>query len=149
VHMTTTPAPRSSRLRTAVLWTVQIATALGFLGAAAGKFTADPQIMVTFHAIGLGDWFRYLIAALEVAGAVGLLVPRLAGVAALAFVGLMVGATVTQLAIHASLVMPLAMLVPSADIAWARRSSTSRLWAGFRRRAGITPAGSAIPGRRG
>lgn len=52
MHMTTTPAPRSSRLRTAVLWTVQIATALGFLGAAAGKFTADPQIMVTFQRSG-------------------------------------------------------------------------------------------------
>jgi hypothetical protein len=34
------------------LWTVQIATALGFLGAAAGKFTADPQIMVTFQRSG-------------------------------------------------------------------------------------------------
>jgi uncharacterized membrane protein YphA (DoxX/SURF4 family) len=132
----TTSDIRTGRAGTAVLWVLRTITALGFLVAAAGKFTGDPQIVAAFDAIGLGDWFRYLIGVLEIAGAVGLVVPRLVGAAALAFVALMLGATLTQLAIGASPVPPLVLLVCSAVIAWARRSATVRLWAGLTRRTG-------------
>jgi putative oxidoreductase len=36
-----------------------------------------------FANIGIGQWFRYVVGALEVAGAAGVLVPRVSGLAAL------------------------------------------------------------------
>jgi len=132
--MATTSTARPRRLGTIALWIVQVVTALAFLVAALGKFTGDPQIVATFHDIGLGDWFRYLIAALEVAGAVALFVPRLAGLAGLAFVALMIGAVITQLALHLSIAMPVPLLVLAAVIAVGRWASTRRLWRDLRRR---------------
>ena len=46
--------------------------------------------------IGIGQWFRYLVGVLEIAGAVGVLIPRLSGLAALGLMCLMAGATVHQ-----------------------------------------------------
>ncbi|MFD2350120.1 hypothetical protein ACFSTC_13410 [Nonomuraea ferruginea] len=45
------------------------------LMAAMGKFTGAEPSVSTFEAIGWGDWFRYLVAVLEVAVAVCLLAP--------------------------------------------------------------------------
>ena len=39
--------------------------------------------MEMFTQIGLGQWLLYLVGALKFAGAIGLLIPRLAGAAAL------------------------------------------------------------------
>ena len=46
---------------------------------------------------GAGQWFRYLVGILELAGAIGLLIPRLAAPAALGLLGVMIGAFFTQL----------------------------------------------------
>ncbi|GAA2758016.1 DoxX family protein [Actinopolymorpha rutila] len=117
------------------LWVVQVVTALAFLFAALGKFGGDPMVVATFDKIGFGDWFRYFIGVLEVLGAVALFVPRLAGLAGLAFVALMVGAVVVTVAVvGGSVVLPLALLVLSAVIAWGRRRSTARLWDTLARR---------------
>ena len=48
-----------------------------------------------FHQMGADDWFRYLVGTLELAGGIDLLIPRLAGLAALGLTGVMVGATYT------------------------------------------------------
>lgn len=126
--MTTTTVKTQNRAWNVLLWIVQSVTALGFLVAALGKFTGDPQITASFDAIGFGDWFRYLIGVLEVAGAIALFVPRLVGLAGLAFTALMVGATITQLAIGESVVAPLVLLVPSLVVAWGRWPRTRQLW---------------------
>ncbi|HEY3505203.1 MAG TPA: DoxX family protein [Actinocatenispora sp.] len=130
----TTPSapPRPAWQRT--LWVLQAIAAIGFAAAAAGKLSGSPEVVATFRAIGFPDCFRYLLAALELAGAVALLVPRLVGLAGVAFVALTVGATVTQLATGASPVMPLLMLVLSAAIAGGRRASIARLRADLTRR---------------
>jgi putative oxidoreductase len=110
------------------LWALQIFTAGWFLMSAVAKFTGAEPSASTFEAIGWGDWFRYLVGVLEAAGVVGLLVPRLAGVAGLAFVGLMAGAVVVEAFVTGGwVVLPLALLVMSAVVAWGRRDSTARL----------------------
>jgi hypothetical protein len=54
----------------------------------------------------------------EIAGAVGLLIPRLSGVAALGLAGLMVGAAVTNVTIlPANPALPVALLLVSALVA--------------------------------
>ncbi|GAA0902330.1 MULTISPECIES: DoxX family protein [Streptomyces violaceusniger group] len=89
------PAPGVSRRTDVALWATQIALAL-FFAVAGGvpKLAGMPAAAESFDRIGYGDWFIYLVGGLEVAGAIGLLVPRLAGLAALALTGLMAGAEI-------------------------------------------------------
>ena len=114
---------RRSRLVTGVLWTLQIASAAMFLMAGASKLAGVPAMVQMFAAIGVGQWFRYVTGAIEVAGAVLLLVPSAAAYGALALAATMVGAILTHLfVVGGSPVVPLALLASTATIAWARRS---------------------------
>ncbi|MDA0636179.1 DoxX family protein [Nonomuraea sp. MCN248] len=123
------------RLAGAGLWVLQVVAAGVFLMAALGKFTGAEPSASTFEALGWGEWFRYLVGAVEVVGAVALLVPALSGAAALAFTGLMAGATLTEAFVSGGPVaMPLALLVISGVIAWGRRDRTVRLWRSVSRR---------------
>lgn len=112
------------------MWTLQVLVAAVFIGSGLAKVFGETQTVESFNDIGFGDWFRYLIGALELLGAAALLIPRLCGLAGLAFVGLMVGAIVFSLAFFepATVVTPAVVLVPVAVIAWARRDRTARLF---------------------
>jgi uncharacterized membrane protein YphA (DoxX/SURF4 family) len=118
------------------MWILQIVVAGFFVMAALGKFAGAEPSASTFEAIGLGDWFRVVVGVLEVAGAVALLVPRLAGAAGLALAGLMAGAVLTEAFVSGGwVVLPLALLVLCLLIAWGRRESTARLWSAVAGRA--------------
>ncbi|QVQ53856.1 DoxX family protein [Spiractinospora alimapuensis] len=126
----------SGRLRptwlTAVLWAVQILLAAFFLVVQGiPKLMGSADAVRLFADIGLGQWLRYVTGVLEVAGAVGLLIPRLAGLAALGLLGVMVGATVANLFLAAGYeafaVQTVALGVIFALIAWARRSEIGAL----------------------
>lgn len=124
-------AASGSRVGNIVLWVLQVVAAGWFVMAALGKLSGNPAIKATFDALGFGDWFIYLIAVLEIAGAVALFIPRLTGLAALALVALLVGAIVVHaFVVGAGVVAPLPLLVLTAVIAWGRRASTARLWPG-------------------
>ncbi len=62
-----------------VLWVLQILVVAAFLMVAYSKLSADPDAVGIFDRIGLGRWFMYAVGGIEVAGALGLLVPRLCG----------------------------------------------------------------------
>lgn len=112
------------------LWALQIFLALFFAGASAfPKLTAHPSATVGFDAIGYGDWFMYLIGALELAGAIGLVIPILSGVTALAFIGLMIGAFVYETTVIESgfWYTPIILGVVFVIIAWGRRDRTREL----------------------
>lgn len=70
---TLAPAPRGQLI---AIWCLRVTLGLLFLAAAAMKLTSQPAMVTEFAQVGLGQWFRYLTAALEVAGAVLLLTPR-------------------------------------------------------------------------
>jgi hypothetical protein len=109
------------------LWTVQIAVAALFLFAGSLKLTGAPQMVATFDAIGLGQWFRYLTGAIEIGSALALLVPPLAPFGALLLVPTMVGAVATHLFIVGGTPVPAAvLLIASASIVWARRDQLAR-----------------------
>lgn len=122
---TVNPRPRPTalrRARAAGLWGVQIVLAVMFAAAGLLKITGDTQMTDMFAEIGAGQWLRYLVGVLEIAGAVGLLIPRLAVPAALGLVALMVGATVTNVAIlHISPVAPIVFLLLAGLVAAGRR----------------------------
>jgi putative oxidoreductase len=79
---------------------------------------------------GLGQWFRYLTGALEVAGAILLLIPRTSGLGALMLAGVMVGAIVTHVFIvGGSPLMAIILLIGTGVVAWGRRQQTMNLLA--------------------
>jgi uncharacterized membrane protein len=88
------------------------------------KLSGDPAMIEMFDSVGAGQWLRYVVGVLELAGAIGLLVPRVCGPAALGLAMLMVGATLTNLvALGASPAIPIGYLLVAAAIAWFRRAS--------------------------
>lgn len=126
----TATAPKSSKAMVRVVWTLQILLALFFaLASALPKLLALPAATTVFDAMGVGHWFMYLTGLVELAGAVGLLVRRLAGLAATALIVFLVFAFVTQLtAMHGENAgTPFIFMVPLAVIAWNRRAETAEL----------------------
>jgi uncharacterized membrane protein len=123
-----TPVRRSGRARAARigLWTIRSVLAAQFAAGGALKLSADPQMVAMFELIGQGQGLRLLVGLCEVAGAVGLLVPRLARLAAIGLVALMAGAAVTNIvALQASPVLPLVLLALSAVVVVATRRTRS------------------------
>jgi putative oxidoreductase len=117
-----------SRATNVALWVLQVVLAFQFGGGGLLKLTGSPEMVDLFASIGAGQWFRYVVGTLEVAGAAGLLVPRLSGLAALGLAGLLVGATATNLFILGeSPWLAIGLLVVSALIAWGRWSRTKAL----------------------
>jgi putative oxidoreductase len=92
--------------RTALLWSAQIVLAVFFMIAAAPKLSGAHSAVHSFAQIGVGQWLRYLVGTAELAGAIGLLIPRLAGLAATGLAADMAGATIVNIAV-----------VPSAAVA--------------------------------
>jgi putative oxidoreductase len=80
---------------------LQALLALQFVYGGVLKVIGDPATVEMFATIGIGQWFRYLVGTLELAGGVGVLIPRLSGLAALGLVCLMVGATMTNVSVSA------------------------------------------------
>jgi putative oxidoreductase len=88
---------RPRRLPSTLFWAAQILLAAFFLFvAAAPKLAGSHSSVQEFGLIGAGQWFRYLVGALELAGAIGRLTPWLAGLAAAGLAADMAGATVTN-----------------------------------------------------
>ena len=65
-------------------------------GGGISKLAGDPVMVDMFADIGVGQWLRYLVGALEVAGGAGLLIPALAGLASLGLAALLTGAVITD-----------------------------------------------------
>jgi uncharacterized membrane protein len=128
---TGTPAGRGRRRAALVaLRVLQVLLALFYgIASALPKLIAHPSAVESFERIGWGDPGMYTIGALELAGAVALLVPLLQSVAAMALSALMVGAFVVQLTVFDGqyAATPLLLIVPLALIAWARRDSNRKL----------------------
>jgi putative oxidoreductase len=125
-----TPAGRG-RAANIALWALQILLALMFAMAGASKVFGEAAMVDMFATIGVGQWFRYVVGALEIAGAVGVLIPRLSGLAALGLVCLMAGATITNVfVLGASPLLPIFLLVVGAVVAWGRRARTRALLGG-------------------
>jgi hypothetical protein len=121
-------APTTGRARNIALWVLQVAAAAMFLMAGFSKLGGAPETVALFEMIGIGQWFRYLTGVLEVAGAVLLLVPALAGAGAMLLAAVMVGAVLaTVFVVGESPLLPLVLLTVLALIAYARRDRTRRL----------------------
>lgn len=119
---TTTVTSTRGRIRTALSWVLRLGLALQFASGGLLKLFGEAQMTVMFAEIGAGQWLRIVVGALELAGAAGLLVPRLARAAAVGLVALMIGAAVTNVtALGTSPALPLVFLLLAAAVAVSRR----------------------------
>ncbi|MGW0414741.1 DoxX family protein [Streptomyces collinus] len=125
-----TSATTRSRAARIALRTVQVLLALFYgIASALPKLIAHPSAVESFDKMGWGSAGMYTIGALELAGAIALLVPVLQSVAAMALSALMVGAFIVQLTVFDGqyAATPLILIVPLALIAWTRRSHNTDL----------------------
>ncbi len=111
-----------SKLRIIIGWVLTVLLALAFLAAAAGKLTGAATAM--FAHWGYPAWFATLIGILELAGAVGLLIPKTMRYAVLGLTVIMFGAAYTHLANHEGLqVLRPAIFLAVMWLAWWLRGT--------------------------
>lgn len=105
-----------------VLWILQILAAATFLLAGGSKLSGVAPMVEMFDKIGLGQWFRYLTAGLEVTGAILLLIPATVTLGGVLLAITMAGAIATHLFILGGSPVPaIVLLVMVATVTWYRR----------------------------
>jgi uncharacterized membrane protein YphA (DoxX/SURF4 family) len=110
-----------------LLVTGAIVLAAVFVMFGAGKFIDPAKWIYKFAAWGIPAWFVPVSGALEVAGAVGLLIPVLRGLAGLGLALFTIGAVATHV-VHAEIGMIFvagAILAGSAAVGWQRLPETT------------------------
>jgi putative oxidoreductase len=126
-QLSTEPAVPSTGRRQTVLRAVEILAGLFIaIGSGLPKLFGEATAVEMFDDIGWGDWFRYLVGALEVLGGIGLILPKTTRLAAICLCGLMIGAVVFTLAyleVEATIVTPMILCALFAFIAWSRRTA--------------------------
>jgi putative oxidoreductase len=133
---TTASAPRLGRGANIALLALQVLLGLFFVVAsAAPKLLGQQTAVDMFDDIGAGQWFRYFVGVLELAGGIGLMIPRLAGLAAVGLIIVMIGATLTNLFLlgaPATTITPVILAALLAVIAWFRRDRIRELISSLR-----------------
>jgi len=110
---------RSSRALNITFWILQGVLAAVFLVAGITKLASLQVQVATFDEIGLGQWLRYFTGGLEVIGAILVLIPRTAGLAAILLGMTMVGAVDVHLLITGgSPVAALVLLAIAIAVTW-------------------------------
>jgi putative oxidoreductase len=121
--MSVTEVHAAPRWKSVALWAVKIILAIAFFSAGAAKLYGVPMMVETFQTVGLGQWFRYLTGALEVIGAILILIPAWSVFSALLLCCIMVGATLAHLTLVPGSAIPAIVLFAlSAIVAFAERS---------------------------
>jgi hypothetical protein len=119
-----------------LLWSAQILMAALFVNFALAKLTGG--LVQEFADIGAGQWLRYFSGTAELAGAIGLLTPWLAGLAAAGLAAVMAGATIINATVlhnttYGSLVWVTAPLCAACVLlAYGRRQQIKALAAAIR-----------------
>jgi len=107
------------------LWVLRVVVGLAFLAAGGSKLAGTPAMVVMFAKIGFGQWFRILTGSLEVAGAIGLFVPRFAVHAASLLAVVMVGAIGFHLTrLGGNPVPPIVLLLLATLIVWLSKRTS-------------------------
>jgi len=89
-----------SKGKTIALWIVTILLAALFLFAGLSKLLALDKAKQMFSQMGFAGWFATFIGICETLGGIGVLIPRLAGLAAAGLSIIMVGAFYTTVTHH-------------------------------------------------
>jgi len=109
-------------------WGLRILLAVIFFAAGAAKIAGEPMLVQVFAQIGLGQWFRFFTAGVEIAGAVALLIPSVTGVAAAVLGTTMFFAVLAHLLVlRTNPGGAVALFVLSVSLAWLMRDQLRTL----------------------
>jgi uncharacterized membrane protein YphA (DoxX/SURF4 family) len=104
-----------------VAWAFQILAAAQFFLTGLDKLSDAPVMVQLFTAVGFGQWFRYFTGAVEVIGAVLLLMPRAAALGAALLAMTMIGALIAHFTVLPfPPVKPIVLLVMMVIVVWVR-----------------------------
>ena len=120
----------NDKIRSLALPVASVILAAVFLMFGAGKFIDPVKWTDKFVAWGLPEWFVSVSGFLEIAGAIGLLIPVIRGLAGIGLALFMVGAVGTHI-VHAEIGMIFvasAILIASAIVGWKRLPETRAFW---------------------
>jgi putative oxidoreductase len=126
---------RPRRRTSILLWAAQIPLAALFVSVAVPKLTGSHQAVQEFGLIGAGQWLRHFVGTAELAGAIGLLMPWLAGLAAAGLAADMAGATIINATVlrnttfGVNVWMTAVLCAVFVLLAYARRPQITGLWA--------------------
>ena len=96
--------------------------ALEFVGVSSAKLMGKPEMVALFTAVGIGQWFRYVTAILELTGAVLVMVPKTRRIGATLLATIMLGALTAHLFIlHVPPTTPGVLFLMSGFVVWGRR----------------------------
>lgn len=101
----------TSRGANIAAWVLQVLLALALGAAGVAKLAGAEQMVANFQQLGFGQWFRILTGALEVLGAIGLLIPHTSFYAAILLGTVMLGAALSHVAITGGSPMPAVFLL--------------------------------------
>lgn len=116
---------KNSKTSSRITWAIRIVLALAFGAAAAAKLSGAPQMVQVFDAIGVGQWFRYLTGAVELAGVALLLIPSKGFFGGLLLAVTMLAAVATHLVLIGGSPVPALVLgILAALVAWRLRGAS-------------------------
>ena len=92
------------------LVTIKALVALAFTGAGLAKLSGVSMMVETFDAIGVGQWFRYVTALIEITGAALLFVPGRQAWGAGLLMMTMIGAVTAHFLVLGPSVIPASIL---------------------------------------
>lgn len=105
----------------------KVLVALAFLAAGTAKLSGVEMMVATFDAVGIGQWFRYVTALIEIAGAILLFVPGRQAIGAGLLAGTMIGAVIAHATLLGPSAVPAMILgLLSAAILYAHRDQLIR-----------------------
>ena len=123
-HRVSTPS-KSKRMQ-GICWTVQALLAVSFLAAGGAKLASVPAMVAIFDHVGIGQWFRYITGAVEITGALLILIPKAAILGAVLLACTMAAAIVTHLTVIGGSPLPAIVLLGlSLLVLWLRRDEVS------------------------
>ena len=118
-----TVATRSLPYKTIGLWVLRVLVAALFLFAAFMKLSSQPMMVQEFGVVGLGQWFRFFTGALELVGAIAMLVPSVSAFGAVLLLCVDAGAFVAQISvIHEDWVHTVVIGIVIAVLIWLQRA---------------------------
>ena len=130
---------RPHRSTSTLLWAAQIPLATLFVVVAVPKLVGSHFEVQQFAHIGAGQWLRYFVGTAELAGAIGLLTPWLAGLAAAGLAANMAGATIINATVlhntefGSNVWLTAVLCAVTGLIAYGRRRQITGVWAAIRR----------------
>jgi len=116
-------AAKPMNIKVIAFWGLKIFLGLFFLTMAGFKLAGAPMMVQEFGLVGLGQWFRYFTAVVEISGAVLLLWPGRTAIGAAILACVCVGAFFAQLlAIHMDVVHTIVLSAIFLAIVWFNRN---------------------------